>query len=80
MLSRESSIDSRREELALNLEGAIASFELIDHVDQVCFGECYVLQRDARYRLIGSASNVPVSLLSRDVIKFNSDSICFAIL
>ena len=80
VLSCKLSLDLCREQVTLDLEGAIAGFKLLDQVDEVRFGERNVLQRDARYLLIGSVNNVVESLLSRDVVKFNSDSICFTIL
>ena len=80
MLSCKLSLDLCREQVALNLKGAIAGFKLLDQVDEVRFGERNVLQCDARYHLIGSVNNVFVSLLCGDVIKFNSNSVSITIL
>ena len=80
VLSSESCLDIRGKQICLNLKGTIARFKLIDHVNEVLSGECYVRQRDARYCLFGSVNNVFESLLSRDVVKFNSDSICITTL
>ena len=68
-LSRESSIDSRGEELALNLEGAICCTETGDEVKDLSFRERHILQRDAFGGRTSRTLDVRYSLRWINVIK-----------